>query len=133
MDDELVKRPRRRRLKAGKQLRASVDAVLTAEAARVGKNLAWSPVEQSRVDSAVQAAEHAELLQLRLDAELARDEPRMTLAASLVAEIRLQRKAVAEHLTAVPLLRGAADGKSATHQAAAQARWGPGRPMRRVK
>lgn len=133
MSDEVVKRPRRRRLKAGKALRARVDAVLAAEAARVGKQLAWSPVEAARVDSAVQAADHAELLQQRLDAELVRDEPRMTLAASLVAEIRLQRKAVAEHLTAVPLLRGAADGKSIPHRAAAQARWGAARPMRRVK
>jgi len=133
VSDDVVRRRRRRALRSGKQLRERVDAVLAAEAARVGKQLAWDAVEQSHVDSAVLAAEHAELLQQRLDAELGRDEPRESLAASLVAEIRLQRRALSEHLTKIPLLRSAPDGKSAQHHAAAQARWGVARPMRRVK
>lgn len=133
MVDEVVRRRRRRALKSGKQLRVRVDAVLAAEGVRVGKQLAWDELEQSHLDAAVQAAEHAELLGQRLDAELGRDQPRESLAASLVAEIRLQRRALSEHLTKIPLLRSAPDGKSAQHQAAAQARWGSARPMRRVK
>ncbi|OQZ87846.1 hypothetical protein BST11_25895 [Mycobacterium alsense] len=120
-------------MRAGKALRARVDAILEAKGAADGKVLAWDPLELAHIEAAVVAADHAELLQRRLDAELERAEPKDSLLASLSAEIRRQRSAITEHMTKVPLLAGVSAGKSVQHQSAAAARWGAGRPMRRVK
>ena len=133
MSEEAVKQRRKPALKAGKALRARVDALLEQKGLQDGKILAWDPLELAHIDAAVIAAEHAELLQRRLDAQLAQPGPKDSVCASLAAEIRRQRNAVAEHLSKVPLLRSAAPGKSQQHQSAAQARWGTQRPMRRVK
>lgn len=122
--------PRRRRPLAGKKLRAELDAGLQREADKLGKRLIWDERETHHVGAACQEADHVEILQRRLDDELA-DQNRATIVVQLTSEIRLLNKSIGEHLRMLPLT-GLAPMRSPQHQTAAAARWGAKRPPRRV-
>ncbi|MGV0718546.1 hypothetical protein ABQE93_24380 [Mycolicibacterium sp. XJ662] len=115
---------------SGDQLRAGLDAALQRESARIGQPLRWDEREQEHIDAAAQAANHVEALQGLLDAELAGDR-RPTTVVKLMAEIRLQRQAISDHLSRLSVGDLAAAGKSQQHRAAAVARWGENRPRKR--
>jgi hypothetical protein len=108
-----------------------LDAGLQREASKLGKTLIWDEREGHHVGAACQAADHVELLQRRLDDEIA-GQGRASIVVSLTSEIRLLNKAIGEHLRALPLGDGLTPGKSPQHVGAATARWGVKRAPRRV-
>lgn len=128
--DPLPSRLRRRRPRAGKALRAKLDGALQREGDKLGKRLVWDEREAHHVDAACQGADHVEILQRRLDDEVA-GQNRATIVVQLTSEIRLLNKAIGEHLRTLTL-DTLAPMKSAQHQAAAGARWGVKRTPRRV-
>lgn len=116
---------------AGRRLRTALDSALKRESEKVGLPLVFDAREQAHVDAAVRAADHVAKLQRLLNEEL-RGEKRVSVAAKLMAEIRLQDLMVADHVGKVGLAE-LTPGKSVQHQAAAVARWGANRPQKRVR
>jgi hypothetical protein len=112
---------------AGKRLRADLDAALARESDKLGgAPLRWDEREQQHIDAAMRAADHVAKLERILNAELAREEVRPTALVKLAGEIRLQDRAIGEHLGHLKLDEFA-PSTSAQHRAAARARWGADR------
>ncbi|MCV7245885.1 hypothetical protein H7J83_24715 [Mycobacterium mantenii] len=104
---------------------------LKRESEKAGLPLVFDAREQAHVDAAVRAADHVAKLQRLLNEEM-RGERRVSVAAKLMAEIRLQDQVVADHVGKIGLPE-LAPTKSAQQQAAATARWGVNRPPKRVR
>lgn len=123
--------PRRRRPQAGKRLRAELDAALARQGEAEGVSLVFDLGEMAHVMAACQNADHAELLQRRLDEEVA-GQNRPTILVQLTGAIRLANKAVGEHLALIGLAELAPLQKSRSNsdagRADAAARWGHDRP-----
>ena len=114
---------------AGKRLLAELDAALAREAARLGgAPLRWDERETHHIEAAARAADNRARLQRLLNAEL-RQENRAATVTKLAAEIRLQDRAIGEHLARIQIGELAAV-KSGRHRDAARTRWGAPRPKR---
>jgi hypothetical protein len=117
---------------SGDRLRTALDAALAREAQRLGdEQLRWDEREASHIAAACRAADHVEILQARLAAEVD-GEDRATVVVKLAAEIRQQDRCIGDHLAWLQLDEFAPPAKSLQHTAAARARWGAERPKRRV-
>ncbi|MCV7382200.1 hypothetical protein H7K38_26655 [Mycobacterium alsense] len=102
---------------------------MARESARRGLPLRWDEREAHHIDAAVRAADHVAKLQRLLNAEL-RGEKRASIAAKMMAEIRLQDQVVADHLARIQI-GDLPVAKSPQHRDAAQQRWGENRPPKR--
>jgi hypothetical protein len=114
---------------AGKRLRSQLDAALAREADKLGMPLRFDEREAHHVEAAMRCADNRAHLQRMLNAEL-RGEKRPTIVTKLAAEVRLQDRAIAEHLGRISVGDLAPLGVSVQHRAAARARWGAPRSRR---
>lgn len=118
-----------RKQTAGNRLRNALDAALERESKSVGRQLRWDEREAAHIEAACRAADHVELLQARLAEEAAVDN-RANSIVRLTSEVRMQDRAVGEHLAYLQLAEFAPTPKSARHQAAVRVRWGAERKQR---
>jgi hypothetical protein len=115
-------RPQRRRPRAGKLVRASLDAALERASRELpeGQALEWSEQEALTIDRACAAADRGEQLQRIYDAQLAAGaEPGVLVKLS--AELRLCERAVVDLVARINA--GVGPAKSARRVASARARW----------
>lgn len=111
---------RRRRLHAGRELRARLDQALQVTSRELGYALEWSEREQLIIDRACAAADRGEQLERIYDEHLvAGDEPGVLVKLS--AEIRMCERQVVDLTGKVSL--GLLPPKSERHVQAVRARW----------
>jgi hypothetical protein len=110
---------RRRRPRAGRELRAQLDKALAAASRELGGQLEWSEVELVIIDRAVAAADRAEELRRVYDGHLAAGET--ALAVKVSAELRGCERAVIDAVGKVHM--GLGQAKSERHVRAARSRW----------
>jgi hypothetical protein len=116
------RRPRRRRPRAGQQLRAELDRALEHASRELGhgQTLEWSEHELVALERAASAADRAEELGWIYDTELA-GERRPTVLVKLSGEIRSCERQVIDLVSKVNPAVGPV--KSERHQRAARSRW----------
>jgi hypothetical protein len=111
---------RRRRLHAGRELRARLDQALQVTSREIGYALEWSEREELIIDRACAAADRGEQLERIYDEHLvAGDEPGVLVKLS--AEIRACERQVVDLTGRVSL--GLLPAKSERHVRAVRARW----------
>jgi hypothetical protein len=119
--EQVIRRARRRRPRAGKRLRNELNAALEHARRELGQPLLeFSEQEIATLERAAAAADRAEELGWLYDEELA-GERRPTVLVKLSGEIRLCERQVIDLIGRIHL--GVGQAKSARHAYSANQRW----------